>query len=71
MGFLGYMYVYIWGFPKIKGTLFACPYNKDYSILGSILGSPYFGRLPYMYIHIHILVQILEKRVMMAAGHAN
>ena len=22
------------------------PYNKDYSILGSILGSPYFGKLP-------------------------
>ena len=23
------------------------PYNKDYSILGSILGSPYLGKLPY------------------------
>ena len=23
------------------------PYQKDYSILGSILGSPYFGKLPY------------------------
>ena len=23
------------------------PYNKDCSILGSILGSPYFGKLPY------------------------
>ena len=22
------------------------PYNRDYSILGSILGSPYFGKLP-------------------------
>ena len=21
--------------------------NKDYSILGSVLGSPYFGKLPY------------------------
>ena len=23
------------------------PYDKDYSILGSILRSPYFGKLPY------------------------
>ena len=37
----------IWGFPKIRGTLFGGPYNKGYSILGSILGSPYFGKLPY------------------------
>ena len=26
---------------------FRGPKNKDYSILGSILGSPYFGKLPY------------------------
>ena len=31
----------IWGFPKITGTILGGPYNKDYSILGSILGSPY------------------------------
>ena len=30
------------GFPKL-GVPFGAPYNKDYSILGSILGSPYFG----------------------------
>ena len=29
------------------------PYNKDYSILGSILGSLNFGKLPYIYIYIH------------------
>ena len=29
------------------GYLFGGPYNKDYSILGSILGSPHFGKLPY------------------------
>ena len=23
------------------------PHNKDYSILGSILGSPFFGKLPH------------------------
>ena len=28
------------------GYLFGGPHNKDYSILGSILGSPYFGKLP-------------------------
>ena len=30
----------IWWFPKIGGTFFGAPNNKDYSILGSILGSP-------------------------------
>ena len=30
-----------------QGYHFACPSNKDYNILGSILGSPYFGKLPY------------------------
>ena len=34
------------GFPKL-GVPFGGPYNKDYSILGSILGSPYFRKLPY------------------------
>ena len=44
----GFKYlIVIWGFPKIRGTLFGGPHNKDYSILGSILGSPYFGKLPY------------------------
>ena len=28
------------------GYLFGGPNNKDYNILGSILGSPYFGKLP-------------------------
>ena len=30
-----------------QGCLFGASYNKDYSIWGSILGSPYFGKLPY------------------------
>ena len=34
------------GFPKIR-VPFGGPYNKDYSILGSILGSPYCGKLTY------------------------
>ena len=29
------------------GYHFGGPNNKDYSILGSILGSPHFGKLPY------------------------
>ena len=29
-----------------KGYHFGGPDNKDCSILGSILGSPYFGKLP-------------------------
>ena len=29
------------------GYLSEGPYNRDYSILGSILGSPYFGKIPY------------------------
>ena len=45
------------------GTILG-PYNKDCGILGSILGSPYFGKLPYIcyglgfraYIYIYIYV---------------
>ena len=34
-------------FPRL-GVPFWGPYNEDYSILGSILGSPYYlGKLPY------------------------
>ena len=31
---------------QIYGYYFGGPNNKDYSILGSILGSPHFGKLP-------------------------
>ena len=37
----------ICGFPKVEGYPFGGPNNKDYSILGSILGSPHLGKLPY------------------------
>ena len=33
------------GFPKL-GYHLRSPINKDYSIWGSILGSPHFGKLP-------------------------
>ena len=36
----------MWGFPKIRGTILGGPYNKDCNILGSVLGSPYLGKLP-------------------------
>ena len=32
---------------KNEGYLFGDPYNKDYSILGSILGFPHFGKVPF------------------------
>ena len=35
------------GVSPIWGYHFEGPNNKDFSILGSILGSPYFGKLPY------------------------
>ena len=35
------------GVSQNQGYLFGGPYNKDYSILGSILGYPNFGKLPY------------------------
>ena len=35
------------GFPQNSGYHFGGPYTKDYSILESILGSPYFGKLPF------------------------
>ena len=39
-------YTYM-GVSQNQGYHFRGPNNKDYSILGSILGSPYFGKLPY------------------------
>ena len=32
-----------WDFPKVRGTLFWGPYNKDPTSLSTILGSPIFG----------------------------
>ena len=37
------------GFPKKLGG----PHNKHYNILGSILRSPYFGKLPYSPLRTH------------------
>ena len=35
------------GFRKLGVLFFGGPTNRDYSILGSILGSPHFGKLPF------------------------
>ena len=35
------------GVSQNQGYLFGGPYNKDYSMLGSILGYPNCGKLPY------------------------
>ena len=38
----------LWEFPRIRGTLLGVPIIRTiYSILGSILGSPSFGKLPF------------------------
>ena len=34
------------GLPKLWVLFFGVPYIEDCSILGSILGSPHFGKLP-------------------------
>ena len=35
-----------WRFPEIRGAFLGDPYTNDYSILGSVLGYPNFGKLP-------------------------
>ena len=32
------------GFPELGVR----PYNKDYRIIGSVLGSPHFGKMPFV-----------------------
>ena len=34
----------IWEFPKVRGTLFRGPYNKDPYYLGYYIGVPYFRK---------------------------
>ena len=59
------------GFPKL-GVQNWGPHNKDYSILGSILGSPYLGKLPYHAIFLPVLYVALPVcRVYGVLGHRN
>ena len=41
---------YVCRFPQIRGTFLGVrvPIMRNNNILGSILGSPYFGKLPYL-----------------------
>ena len=41
------------GGSKIRDTILGGPHNNDYSILGSILGFPYSGKLPYNDVRNH------------------
>ena len=47
------------GISQNYGYLFGGPHNRDYSILGSILGFPYFGKLPYHDMIYYILVEYI------------
>ena len=36
------------GFPKIRGTILGVPIDRVIILLGSILGSPFSGKLPFI-----------------------
>ena len=38
----------------MRGTFLGGPHNKDYSILRSILGSPYLGKLPCVQFALYV-----------------
>ena len=42
------------GVSQNEGYLLGGPHNKDYSILGSILGSPYLGKLPCVQLALYV-----------------
>ena len=37
------------GVSQCWGYLIRSPHNKDHIILGSVVGSPYFGKLPFVF----------------------
>ena len=43
-----YPYIVVWGFPKIRRVPFWDAHHTDFSILGSMSGSPCSGKLPYL-----------------------
>ena len=51
----------LYGVSQNLGYLFGGPYNKDYSILGSILGYPNFGKLPYIYISLSLSLSLFTQ----------
>ena len=42
----GSLEIHVREFPQVRGTVLGGPNIKDYSILGSILGFPYLGKVP-------------------------
>ena len=52
------------------GVRFGGPYKKDYSILGSILGSPYYGKLPYEKV-VNLIFVVWVWEVIVSAGSKN
>ena len=46
------------------GYHFRGPHNKDYNIVGSILGSPYFEKLPFCYVFELSLMRALMRVLM-------
>ena len=45
--------VLTWEFPKIRGTFLGVPIIRITIYWGSILGSPYFGKLPHNLSKLH------------------
>ena len=43
-------------------------HNKDYSILGSILGSPYLGKVPYCFFVDSITINHVQQDLLSEAG---
>ena len=48
------------GVYRNEGYHFRGPHNKDCNILGSILGSPYLGKVSYAYRGLQVRVQVLR-----------
>ena len=56
------------GFPKLGVPFLGTPHNKDYSILGSILGSPYIGKLPFVSLVLFVLILLLLLLVVLSVA---
>ena len=59
----------VWGFPILR-IPFAGPYSKDYSLLVSILGSPYGGKLPLVGILCKLRTPLFGGRQYKWLGHS-
>ena len=66
-----YMYVHIWGFPKIRGTLLRFPMVRIVMIPVSKLRSPYFRKPPYVYpTHLYTWLAFSACRALESEGLA-